>query len=923
MLKRSYILFLVFSTVFFFTSTATHNRAGEITYKRIAPFTKVVGGVTVQVYTYSITVIKYTDDCVLSNCTGIADRCHDTIYFGDGERGIAPRINNPVADCQCGFSNGTAVGCGSLIINEAGPNNGYKVKKNIYTITHTYPGAGSYLIRTFDPNRNQGVHNIPNSVNLPFYVESQLIINSFTGANSSPIFAFPPVDRACLGVCFEHNPGAYDPDGDSLSFEISTSRGADGTTVLGYFTPETGSGGSYGINPVTGLLRWCTPQFIDEYNIAFIVKEWRKNTSGVYQLIGYVLRDMQVIVKDCKNSPPSIEVPEICVEAGKTVTANLTVRDSDNGSVVTIQGGGGAFAATNPVATFNPASGITYTATGSSFNVFFSWNTTCDHIRSQPYQTDFKVEDNGSPVKLVSFSTFNIKVVPPTVKGVTATPIGSNMKISWTPSICNPSLNPLTGYKIYRKQDCAPYTPDPCQVGVPASSGFSLIAQTDGTVSSIVDTNNGDGLVVGQDYSYIVVAVYKDGSTSFGSSQVCAKLKRDIPVILNVDVKSTAANGSVWVRWTRPLTTAGNFDTLALPGPYSFNLKYSSGTSGTFISLKTFTNILLAKLDTQYLHTDVNTENADAIYLIEFIAGTVTVGSSQKASSVFLSTTPSDRRIDLKWSSKTPWNNYGYSVMRRDYTSSSFALIATTTLTSFSDTSNVLNDSLYCYYVLSEGQYSDPGVFKPLVNASQISCSKPIDKTPPATPTISIDADCPKGTVEVSWGDIQNIPRSDDVDHYILYYKPLVNGEYRIIADVKRNEPLLFKQDDVNSFSGCYSVKAIDIHDNEGQMSPDFCIDNCPEFELPNIFTPNKDGINDFYKAIKVRQIKEINLSIVDRWGNLVYTTKDPYFQWDGISRISNVLVSEGTFFYVCDVFEPRLKGIVKRTLKGYVHVAR
>src|SRR4051812_41880458 len=170
MLGRGFKLFIIFCSLCFSYAKATHNRAGEITYKRIEPFTKVIGGVTVQVYTYSITIIKYTDDG-----PGIADRCVDTIYFGDGDRGIAPRIKEGMTGCGCGSFNGQAVGCGTLIINESsGSGNGYKVKMNVYTIIHTYPGAGSYLIRTLDPNRNQGVHNIPNSVNLPFYIESKL-----------------------------------------------------------------------------------------------------------------------------------------------------------------------------------------------------------------------------------------------------------------------------------------------------------------------------------------------------------------------------------------------------------------------------------------------------------------------------------------------------------------------------------------------------------------------------------------------------------------------------------------------------------------------------------------------------------------------------------------------------------------------------
>jgi gliding motility-associated-like protein len=926
MLSRSWKFFIVFSFVLFSFAKATHNRAGEITYKRIEPFTKVIGGVTVQVYTYSITIIKYTDDG-----PGIADRCVDTIYFGDGDRGIAPRIKEGMTGCGCGSFNGQAVGCGTLIINESsGSGNGYKVKMNVYTIIHTYPGAGSYLIRTLDPNRNQGVHNIPNSVNLPFYIESKLIINSFTGANSSPVFTFPPVDRACKGVCFEHNPGAYDPDGDSLSYEITTSRGEDGQTVLGYFFPETGAGGSYGINARTGLLRWCTPQLIDEYNIAFIVKEWRKNTSGTYQLIGYVLRDMQVIVKEClTNLPPSIQVPQdICVEAGKTVTANLTVSDPNNGDVITVEGGGGPFSGPAPFATYNPSSGSTTNANGNKFNVFFSWQTICDHIRSQPYETTFKVQDSGWPggstVKLVSFSTFNIKVVPPTVKNVTATPEGTTIKISWFPSTCSPSENPLVSYRIYRKPDCTPYTPDPCTTGLPTSSGFTLIGQTSFTTSSFIDNNNGDGLVVGQDYSYVVVAVYKDGTQTFGSTQVCAKLKRDVPVVLNIDVKSTSTvAGSIWVRWTKPLINSGNFDTLTMPRPYKFILKHRTGSTGNYNDIFTTSNNILTKLDTDFVHTNLNTTLNNEEYVIEFIAGTVTIGSTQRASSIFLKTIPSDRKIDLEWSSKTPWNNYKYTVMRQDSTSPNFVPVATTTLTTYSDVTNVVNGSTYCYYIIGEGAYSDPGVYKPLVNSSQQSCTKAIDETPPAIPTLTIDADCPTDIVTVSWNDIRNIPGSDDVYKYILYYKPTVNDNYTEIATVLSNEPTSFHKDDNKPFSGCYAIKAVDLHGNESALSPDFCIDNCPIFELPNIFSPNNDGANDFFKAIRVRQIKEINLSIVDRWGNPVYFTKDPYFQWNGISSISKVAVSEGTFFYVCDVYESRLKGTVKRTLKGWVQVVR
>ncbi|MCE3226285.1 MAG: hypothetical protein K0S32_836 [Bacteroidetes bacterium] len=909
-MKKVLFSFLLFLSVW---SYATHNRAGEILYKRIAPFTAVVGGVTVQVYTYSFTVIRYTDDSELTNGSGIADRCVDTLDFGDGTKGVAPRVNGLTGLCSCGSEP-----CGEMVIVE----NGYNVKKNVYTIIHTYSGPGSFLVKSFDPNRNEGVVNIPNSVNQPFYIESLLIINAFTGANTSPTFKFDPTDKACLGKCFYHNPGAFDIDGDSLSYQITQSKGINGAPVPGYTYPDPGPGGTFGIDAITGTVKWCTPQFIGEYNIAFYVFEWRKNTSGKYQLIGRVLRDMQVIVRSCPNTnePLVIFPADTCVEAGTNVQKQIIVQDLDNNNVV-ITGAGGAFNAPAPSAVLNPTIG----AANPTYTTNFSWQTTCTHIRQQPYISIFKAEDQpGSGVpKLVFFGNYNITVVPPTVKNVSATPVGTSIKLTWSASVCNPTNNPLIGYLVYRKNDCSPFVFDPCKTGVDPTSGYTKLGQTTPAVTSFTDTGSGNGLVVGQDYSYIVVSLYKDGSQSFSGSQVCAKLKRDVPVLLNDDILSTsAATGSVYIRWTRPLTTSGNFDPNLFPGPYQFNLKHRAGPTGTFTNVFNSTQNTVLALDTEYYHINLNTIASDHEYIVEFIAGTVTIGSSQRATSVFLNATGNDRKIDLAWASTTPWNNYKYTVFRKDPGSSTFTAVATTSLTSYQDTTAVKNHTTYCYRILSEGKYSDPSIYSPLLNNSQEVCATAIDLVPPCIPTITITANCPNGYVNVSWNNV-SLSCSDDVVKYVLYQKKTVDDEYVKIDTLFGAGNTSYTFDGLTEISSCFAIKAVDWTGNASALSGDYCIDNCPEFELPNIFTLNGDGVNDFFKAIKVRQIKEIDLYIFDRWGNLIYKTKDPYFKWDGVSIITNKTVSEGTFFYICDVYEPRVSGIKKRNLKGYVQVVK
>lgn len=916
--KQFVIFFLLLSGVI----SASHNRSGEIIYERIPPYTSVVSGVTVPTYNYRITVIRYTDDGTTSSAiNNIADRCEDTIYFGDGQHEVVARMNGGTPLCAgcvgCGCPN-----CGELIIHETD----YKVKKNIYQTTHMFPGPGTYTIRSFDPNRNADVANIPNSANQPFYIESLLIINPFTGANSSPQFLYDPIDRACVGKCFTHNPGAYDPDGDSLSYELTASRGAGGAPVINYTYPYPGSNGIFNINAYTGLITWCSPQVRAEFNIAFLVKEWRKNIDGHYLLIGYVLRDMQVAVNVCpNNNPPDIILPvDTCVEAGTLIHKKIKFSDPDPGNFVTLLGNSGVFSAPSPAASLNNTSG-TIVSTGDSFLADFSWQTTCDHIRRQPYQTTFKAFDNGLPNELATYKTYSIKVIPPAIKHVTATPIGSSIRVSWDLTLCNPAGNPLVAYKIYRKNDCSAFAPAPCQTGLPISSGFTFIGQTNAGTSFFIDSDGGNGLVVGQDYSYSVLGIYNDSTETIGGSQVCTKLKRDVPLILNVDVRSTSNDsGSVYIHWINPLTNTGNFDTLAFPGPYTINLNYRENSSQAYTTVFTSVNAKFLKLDTAFIHTGINTISGGKEYSLDFISGNTLVGSSHVASSVFLITTPGDRKVKLQWASNTPWNNTSYSVWRKNPAAAAFTQIASVTGPNYTDSAtasnSIVNHNTYCYKILSEGSYSDPTIIKPLLNFSEEACAKVTDLTPPCAPTLTVEADCPTGFVKVSWNDVRTLPCGDDVISYILYYKPTIDDEYQSIAVGTTTS---YVYDGLTLVSGCYALQAKDSSNNVSPMSPDFCIDNCPVFELPNVFSPNKDGINEFFKAIRVRQIKDIDMSVFDRWGNLVYKTTDPYFNWDGVSILTKEAVSEGTFFYICNVFESRLKGTFKRTLKGFVQVVR
>ena len=66
--------------------------------------------------------------------------------------------------------------------------------------------------------------------------------------------------------------------------------------------------------------------------------------------------------------------------------------------------------------------------------------------------------------------------------------------------------------------------------------------------------------------------------------------------------------------------------------------------------------------------------------------------------------------------------------------------------------------------------------------------------------------------------------------------------------------------------------------------------------EIPNVFTPNGDGTNDFF-SIKSTGIKEISLQIFNRWGEKLYEFTGPKAAWDGINT-NGGKVTDGSYFY-------------------------
>lgn len=66
--------------------------------------------------------------------------------------------------------------------------------------------------------------------------------------------------------------------------------------------------------------------------------------------------------------------------------------------------------------------------------------------------------------------------------------------------------------------------------------------------------------------------------------------------------------------------------------------------------------------------------------------------------------------------------------------------------------------------------------------------------------------------------------------------------------------------------------------------------------QMPNVFTPNGDGANDFFHPVSMLGVNSFNLVIFDRWGNKVFVTSEVLPGWDGKYQGKNC--ADGSYFW-------------------------
>ncbi|MBL7856908.1 MAG: gliding motility-associated C-terminal domain-containing protein [Cyclobacteriaceae bacterium] len=931
---------------------ATHLRAGEIIVERVS-CNALTFKITVTVFTNTKnTTVKFGGDVDISY-----------IYFGDGQKEFVPEQPN-------------------IIRYDLDPDG--SIATASYTVFHTYTGYQQYKISYQEPNRNGGVLNMDNSINTLFYIETVINLDPFLdaqgGCSNSPKLLVPPIDRACIGVAWFHNPGAYDPDGDSLSYEMVIPFSAENVPVVNYRPPnaqgfysnfnqgnEQGNGQPiFGIDPVTGTITWDAPGRAGEYNIAFVIKEWRK-INGSWYPMGFVRRDMQIIVEDCDNERPDLEEPEdICVEAGTLIRIKIRGTDPDF-DPVKIEGFSEILnlaEAQSPAYMIYPAPDTLspkYQSSNPHAEVIFQWQTECIHVKDQAFQVVLKISDNppNGGVKLATFKTWRITVVGPSPEWQSAilNPGPRSTQLNWNAYECQ---NAET-MQVWRRVDSFAFTPAECETGMPEYAGYQLITElpvkdvNNIPVTSYLDTNNGNGLAPGAKYCYRLVALFPAprGGESYVSDEICVgPILADAPVIMNVSVEKTgSADGRIFVRWTRPFQA----DIAQFPPPYQYRVYRGVGFAGA----QGATPIAIITTDTTFTDVNLNTIENVYNYRIDCYAngGTTFVDKSASASSVRLEAKSLLKKIELNWSAFVPWSNQIQTVPNRHLIyrgpegsdESQLVLIAEVDVSQggfmYLDEGPLEDNQVYCYRIMTRGGYGSPQLEQPLLNFSQIICAQPGDETPPCKPEPPAPqvVTCNEANAcdfvvfnnEINWERPEDTACRNDISYYNVYAANSSVGEYVLIASGIRETTYTDK--DLLSYARCYKISAVDRSGNESKLSEPVCYDNCPYYELPNFFTPNGDKCNDVFSAYSTnkrplysepngeggsvlicggvndeskcaRFVEKVSFKVFNRWGTEVYTYQSGTDDGKSIyidwnGRATNGSeLASGIYYYVANV---------------------
>jgi gliding motility-associated-like protein len=299
----------------------------------------------------------------------------------------------------------------------------------------------------------------------------------------------------------------------------------------------------------------------------------------------------------------------------------------------------------------------------------------------------------------------------------------------------------------------------------------------------------------------------------------------------------------------------------------------------------------------------------------------------------------------------SPYNNYGFTLAEAETSG-----IGDTVLVRFVETSGCVSEiTLHLtllptdtveiqrttsdlFFVWNGVTYTEDGVYVQYFN-NRYGCDSTViltltfnDGVDPnlELPEVTISPDCQD--VEFSWV-FNSDSAANAAAHYYVYYKPSLAGTFTCIdsfysTDICYPEPCTYDISAIGSqvLVGCYAMCVADSNYNLTELSDSVCLDvfDCLDYRLPNVFTPNGDGVNDLFTPfLPYFGVTKVETEIYNRWGKRVFRTEDPDIRWDGTVEPTQQPASDGVFYYGCKLYVNTLAGEIYYLLNGSITLIR
>ena len=281
----------------------------------------------------------------------------------------------------------------------------------LYQVQVTLPDCDCWTFSYTLCCRNSAITNLATPGSNYSTIQSTLCNATGPSCNNGPNFTAQPIPYICNNIPFCYDYGVVEPDGHTLSYAF--------TPALNSGNPSAYSGGYSATQPIPGItIDPLTGQicFTPTINGNFVVTIMVTETDGSGNVIGTYMQDIQFVIQNCPNTPPTAPNSITSTSGSGSVTGASSIQLCENDNfctdvIFTDVDVSNLITLTSNVTSVLPGATITIT-NGNPANATICW--TENQGGPAFYSFTVTAEDDACPIPGLNSFTIDVTVLGPT-----------------------------------------------------------------------------------------------------------------------------------------------------------------------------------------------------------------------------------------------------------------------------------------------------------------------------------------------------------------------------------------------------------------------------------------------------------------------------------------------------------------------------